>query len=354
MDSICNLIGIIPRQYYVPAHQYQVVEVPILESNLSQFKSKVESNSLDSIPFQAIAPLKQAARYLFVFNEQANELINSSIIKICPSSTSSQALESLFYNTINANFEGQVLFSNNRDSVLKAYYYKNGFWSETGFQESLFSGSQDRWGCTIGYLDFLCTGDGHTWSERNICKCGQECCPNCLPPRMVPIMSECNAWVSGGGTSLPPPPSIPIGGNNGSSGGSGGSGPSTGCQCKSPYTSVYIHNFEAIFGGAIPNYWFNCWDAIAANCSNGVISSSALVVLPVNGSSLSNPERYVIDIDQTFTATSKTKIGPCTWRIKSSRVAYVSIYYVFGVVTVGSEEQVQHIHLVENTVHIVE
>jgi hypothetical protein len=299
------------KDYYVPTYDYHVVEVPISDGRVSKFASKAESGLLDSIPSEALAGLSQSAHYLFVFNNNGNVLLNTSIVKYCPSSTSTQSSESLFYNTVATGFNGHFLFNSDRDSIVQAYSVGGGIWTSTSFQPKQLQGSVDRYGCTIGWLDWPCTGNNHYWEDRNRCSCGKECCPDCKPPKRIPIYGDCPSPVVMGGGNPPEPPTIPLSNPVVGSGGNGGS--NAGCQCKTIESEVWATNFQTTFTST-GNYWFNIFQVAFPQCYTGKITSGRNSLKLVPGQA---PEgsQVIFDSDQIYFYVAKAeKINPCKWR----------------------------------------
>lgn len=168
------------------------------------------------------------------------------------------------FQHMNASFEGRLGYYTLDDSLLISYLVtnRNFYLPESPESNDSVMVADDRWDFCIDYYIYKrCTGDNHTWEQRNICKCGTPAALDCTPPQRIPVYRECHgpwAWNGGSNTTTIIPPILPPGSIWGNGGGTGGGNNDNNSSC-------YIQQIVA-FDGKYGTHMQDDAEDIALDC----------------------------------------------------------------------------------------
>lgn len=333
-------------EYYHQGLGLDVVEIPILESNLSRtYHIGNGINHADDVNYDSLSG--QVAKVLIT--QQANDTnVNIVILKLSATCEYLQSndIASNSFGKMDLEFEGLVEYSNLQDSLLKSYLVTSGSFYEVNSVKYLRSTDgdsaiqnqavDDRWGfCITGWITARpCTGSKrHTCNERSSCSCYGENA-SCSPPLCIPILEECGGppaisnppGSSYGNPGLPGAPSNGWG-NNGS-----GQNPNSGpCRCTKHYIDEFWWNITPDLDAPYGGYWFNINHIVLGpNCKNGEFSSGTYKVYAVPGQA-SNAYDIKPTVALDYCALdAKSPISACKYKVELVYSANLEFYVVWN------------------------
>ncbi len=269
-------------EYENGPYNLSLVEVPVLNSNLSTTKIFTGGVENGSAPFE-----EGASTTNILFSQDSNGLINVTILKISgtPAYSVNNNIKTNAFKNMDGDFEGRVGYYNLSDSLLESYLVSNGnvFESVGPSDTGHLVSAADRWAFCVESIKYVnCTGDNHTWAQRFICKCGSIEAPFCTPPQKITTLVECGGpiflppsfypqipdWVN---PWLPPPPT-----NTGQvGGGSGGNNSNPPVGSFGYYVKKYkeTHNNEDLWNDPEKK-------KIAWACFEDLVENSTEVLTP--------------------------------------------------------------------------
>lgn len=313
-------------EYHNDLFNIDVVEIPILESNLSK-TFQVAGDWADSNGYVNNGQIEK-----LLVTEDTNGIVKFSILKLSGTTDylAANDMKVNSFKSMDSDFEGLAGYYNLEDSLLKNYVIRSG-----GVHEVMESHEvEDRWAlCIVGWITIAkCTGSKHHNCEnRSECECGAN--TNCKPPVCSPILEQCGGpqiTYNPGPNHTVLDPSLPE--PQGSTYGNGGSINTGTCNCLRNYIDQYFTNYSPELVFPYNGYWFNIdYILVGTNCKNGTFTSGTYKAYLAPGQSANGQEiepkvdMFLCELDY------KTQLSSCKWQVYTHYQGNITFHVVYTV-----------------------